>query len=206
MLFVIYQIRARTKPKHMVYAIHLYFLGLSLRNTSKALSCLHIVNRSHTAIRDWIQKYKPKRLFYKRSNISEFIVDETQIKVGSEYIWLWVAIEPENRRILALDISKERNMLIAERFIAGLVRAHGKHLVSTDGGTWYPQACRFLHLKHHIHSPFEKSLIERTMQYIKDRTEGFDDYFPCRKENCRLKHIKRWLEVFAFYHNKKAVR
>ena len=206
MLFVMYQIRARTKPKHMVYAMHLYFLGLSLRNTSKALSCLHIVNRSHTAIRDWIQKYKPKRLFYKRSNISEFIVDETQIKVGSEYVWLWVAIEPENRRILALDISKERNMLIAERFIAGLVRAHGKHAISTDGGTWYPQACRFLHLRHHIHSSLEKSLIERTMQYIKDRTEGFDDYFPCRKENCRLEHIKRWLELFAFYHNKKVVR
>ena len=206
MLFVIYQIRARTKPKHMIYAIHLYFLGLSLRNTSKALSCLHIVNRSHTAIRDWIQKYKPKRLFYKRSNVSEFVIDETQIKVGSEYVWLWVAITPENRRILALDVSKERNMVVAERFIAGLVRAHGKHLVSTDGGTWYPQACRFLHLKHRIHSSLEKSLIERTMQYIKDRTECFDDYFPCRKGNCRLKHIKRWLELFAFYHNKKAVR
>jgi putative transposase len=206
MLFVTCQTRARTKPKHMVYAMHPYFLGLSLRDTSKALSCLHIVNRSHTAIRDWIQKYKPKRLFFKRSKISEFVIDETQIKVGSEYIWLWVAIEPTNRRILALDISKERNMLIAERFITGLVRAHGKHLVSTDGGTWYPQACRFLRLKHHIHSSLEKSLIERTMQYIKDRTECFDDYFPCRKENCRLKHIKRWLEVFAFYHNKKAVR
>jgi putative transposase len=203
MLFVTYQMRARTKPKHTVHAIHLYFLGLSLRNISKALSCLHIVNRSHTAIRDWIQKYKPKRLFYKRSNISEFIIDETQIKAGSEYIWLWVAIGPEDRQILALDTSKERNMLIAERFITGLVRNHGKHLVSTDGDrTWYPQACRFLHLKHHIHSSFEKSLIEGTMQYIRDRTEGFDDYFPCRKENCGLKHIKRWLELFAFYHNK----
>jgi putative transposase len=45
--------------------------------------------------------------------------------------------------------------------------------VSTDGnGTWYPQACRFLRLSHHhLHSPFEKSVIERTVQYIKDRTE-----------------------------------
>ena len=54
-------------------------------------------------------------------------------------------------------------MLIAERFISGLVRIHGKHPVSTDGGTWYPQACRFLKLDHHIHSSLEKSLIERTM-------------------------------------------
>ena len=98
---MLHQTRSRTRPNDMVYAMHLYFLGLSLRNTSKALSGLHIVRRSHTAIRDWIQKYQPERMFYRRSNISEFIVDETQIKVGSELIWLWVAIEPESRQILA---------------------------------------------------------------------------------------------------------
>jgi putative transposase len=35
---------------------------------------------------------------------------------------------------------------------------------------------------YHIHSSFKKSIIERTIQHIKDRTEGFDDCFPCRKE------------------------
>jgi putative transposase len=64
-------------------------------------------------------------------------------------------------------------MFIAERFLSGLVKIHGKHPVSTDGGTWYPQACRFLKIRHHIHSSLEKRLIERTMQYIKDRTEKF---------------------------------
>ncbi len=33
--------------------------------------------------------------------IEEYVVDETLIKVGSELVWLWVAIEPENRQILA---------------------------------------------------------------------------------------------------------
>lgn len=92
-------------------------------------------------------------------------------------------------------------MLVAERFIAGLVKVYGKHPVSTDGGTWYPQACRFLRLKHHLHSPFEKGIIERTIQYIKDRTESFDDYFQCRIKNCKLEHIKNWLRLFADYHN-----
>ena len=94
-------------------------------------------------------------------------------------------------------------MFVAERFMSGLVTVHGNHPVSTDGGTWYPQACRFLKLRHHIHSPFEKSLVERTMQYIKDRTESFDDYFPCRLENCNLKHVKNWLNLFIDYHNKE---
>ena len=62
------------------------------------------------------------------------MVDETAIKVGSEYVWLWAAIEPKNRKILAITVSKERNMFVAERFIAGLAKAHGKHPVSTDGG------------------------------------------------------------------------
>ena len=194
------QTRNRTRLEDIVYAIHLYFLGLSLRNTSIALS--RFVKRSHTAIRDWIQKYKPQKLLSKRKKIDEYIVDETQLKVGSELIWLWVAIEPKNRQILALSISKERNMFVAERFIGGLVKRHGQHPISTDGGTWYPQACKFLKLNHHIHSPFEKSLIERRIQYIKDRTESFDDYFPCRKENCNLKHVKNWLSLFVDSYNR----
>jgi len=75
--------------------------------------------------------------------------------------------------------------VVAERFLDGVTKEYDKHPVSTDGGTWYPpQACRFLKLQHHIHSAYEKSIvIERTIQYIKDRTtEYFYDYFPCRKK------------------------
>jgi putative transposase len=127
------------------------------------------------------------------------------LRVGFEFSWLWVAIEPENRQILALSISKERNMFVAERFISVVIKNHGKHPVSTDGGTWYPQACRFLKLKHHIHSPFGKSIIERTMQYIKDRTESFDDYFPCKIKNCKLNHVRNWLNLFANHHNEEKI-
>ncbi|MER5176045.1 MAG: DDE-type integrase/transposase/recombinase, partial [Candidatus Nitrosocosmicus sp.] len=52
--------------------------------------------------------------------ISEFIIDETRLKVGSEYIWLWIAIEPENKEIIGLRISKERNMFVAERFLSDI--------------------------------------------------------------------------------------
>ena len=200
---MIFQLRKRTDFEDIVYSLHLYFSGLSLRNTSKALS--RFVQRSHTAIRDWIQKYQPERLFFRETKVSEFIIDETQIKVGSEYIWLWVAIESETRNILEIRISKERNMFVAERFLSNLIKGYDKHPLSTDGGTWYPQACRFLELKHHIHSPYEKSIIERTMQYIKDRTESFDDYFPCRKKNCKLKHVQQWLNLFANYYNREII-
>jgi len=44
-------------------------------------------------------------------------------------------------------------MLVAERFIIAspLINKFGKCPVSTDGGgTWYPQACQFLYVQHHI--------------------------------------------------------
>ena len=195
--------RNRIPLEYVGYDLYLYFSGLSLRRASERLSCF--VKRNHVSIWNWIQKYRPKKIKSRERRVSEYIVDETILKVNSEYIWLWVAIEPENRQILALNITKERNMFVAERFLDGLVKIHGKHCISTDGGTWYPQACRFLNLIHHLHSPLEKSLIERTMQYIKDRTECFDDYFPCRKNDCKLEHIRNWLNLFADYHNKEII-
>jgi hypothetical protein len=87
-------------------------------------------------------------------------------------------------------------MFVAESFIQNLVNKYGNHPVSTDTGTWYPFACKFLKLRHHLHSSFEKSIIERTIQYIKDRTEYFDDYFPCRKKRCKLNHVTSWFNVF----------
>ena len=163
----------------------------------QAKPCIHLdLDSKVSSTKDKVKKKKGIRVH---------CVDETMLKVNSEYIWLWVAIEPENKQILALNITKERNMFVAERFLDDLVKIHGKRSISTDGGTWYPQACRFLNLKHHLHSSLEKSLIERTMQYIKDRTECFDDYFPCRKNDCKLKHVRNWLNLFADYHNKEII-
>jgi putative transposase len=117
-----------------------------------------------------------------------------------------VVIEPTNKEILATDISKKRNMSITKRFLSHVVNKYGKHQVSSDGGgTWYPQACGFLKLVHHLHSSYEKSIIERTIQYIKDRTEGFDDYFSCKKDKCRLNYIKQWFKLFVYLHNKEII-
>ncbi len=194
--------RNRTASMYIGYGLYFYFSGLSLRRTSQILSS-HFIKRNHVSIWNWIQKYKPQRISSKKKKFAEFVLDETLLEIGSELVWLWVAIEPANKEILSVSISKERNMFVAERFLSGLLEEHGEHPVSTDGGTWYPQACRFLRIEHHIHSTYEKSIIERTMQYIKDRTECFDDYFPCKKKKCKLKHVINWLNLFADFHNKE---
>jgi putative transposase len=96
--------RNKTPSKYVYYGLHLYFSGLSLRKASERLSQMY--KRNHVSIWNWIQKYKPVKIQDRKRKILEYIVDETLIKIGSEYIWIWVAIEPENRQILALTISK----------------------------------------------------------------------------------------------------
>jgi putative transposase len=119
-----------------------------------------------------------------------------------------VAIKPIDKLILDIHISFERTiMFVTERFLKALIKRYVKHPLSTDGdGTWYPQACNFLKIDHHIRSSHEKSIIERTVQYLKDRTaEMFDDYFPCRKYNCKFEHTKHWLNLFVDMRNDMVV-
>jgi putative transposase len=63
------------------------------------------------SIWNWIQKYKPQNISSIKMKISEYIIDETLIKVGSENIWLWVAIEPIDREIVGMTISKKETSL-----------------------------------------------------------------------------------------------
>ena len=195
-------VRNRTSTIVVMYSLYLYFLGLSLRNTSKALVIFRDKKRSYVSIWNWIQRFGSSQI-YKRKRISAFIVDETVIQIGNQHFWLWIAIEPVKRTVLEIHISNERNMFVAENFLKSLVDKYGIHTVYTDGGTWYPQACTFLHLKHRLHSPLEKNLIERVVQYFKDRTENFDDYYPCiqDKNECNLLHVHNWIQFFVSIYN-----
>ncbi|HET7391560.1 MAG TPA: hypothetical protein VFJ51_12105 [Nitrososphaeraceae archaeon] len=95
-------------------------------------------------------------------------------------------------------------MIIAEAFLSSLVGIYGKYTVYSDGdGSWYPEACVSLGLEHRLHSSYEKSiLVERAIEYLKDRTEAFDDYFPCKRNGlCNLQHVHKWLILFVFIHN-----
>ena len=187
-----------------MYSLYLYFLGLSLRNTSKALTIFKDQKRSYVSVWNWIQRFGSLPL-YKRKRVAAFIIDETIIQIGWKQFWLWICIEPVHKSVLGIYISEERNMFVAENFIRSLVSNYGKHTVYTDGGTWYPQACNFLHLKHRLHSSLEKSLVERVIQYFKDRTESFDDYYPCttKNNNCDLQHVYNWIKSFICLYNAK---
>jgi putative transposase len=98
-------IRRRTPSEYICYGLYLYFSGLSLRRASQRLS--YLIKRNHVSIWNWIQKYKPEKIASKRKKVEAYIIDETIIKVGSNHIWLWIAIEPTTKEILGISISLE---------------------------------------------------------------------------------------------------
>jgi putative transposase len=76
-------------------------------------------------------------------------------------------VEPVHKQILGVYISRHINMLVAESFLKSLVNLYRKHIVYSDGGSWYPEACNSLMLKHILHTSFEKSIIERGMEHVR---------------------------------------
>jgi putative transposase len=84
--------RERTSAEVILYALYLYFLGLSFRSTSKAIQPFGKEGRSHVAIWKWVQRFNPERLYH-RKRVSAFLIDETMLQIGTEEAWLWVAVE-----------------------------------------------------------------------------------------------------------------
>jgi putative transposase len=51
-------------------------------------------------------------------------------------------------------------------------------------------------------------MIERMMQYFKDRTESLDDYYPCiknKKRNCIVEHAYYWIKLFVYIMQKSEI-
>ena len=54
--------------------------------------------------------------------------------------------------MIECNYSSEISYLDSEAFLRSLIRIYGKHTVYSDGGSWYPEACISLGLKHRLHS------------------------------------------------------
>jgi len=90
--------RNRTPLNMLVmFFIFLFFRFVIKKNFCKAIT-LCFIKRNHVSIWNWIQKYLPKKLLFStKRKIDKYIVDETMVKICSELVWLWVAIESKNK-------------------------------------------------------------------------------------------------------------
>ena len=193
--------RNRTHPAVISYWLYLYFNFRSYRCASKCLDL--ITKRTHVSIWKWVQKYAncADRFKVNKHLVKEIFVDETLIQIDGQAYWLWIAYEPNINSCLMMHLSKERTIFICYHFFLNNL---GLDIWQKTYPYWWSSlvqwhACKWLRLKHHVYGVELKNVMERFIQKIKDRTECFDDHFPCRKEKCDRQHVNNWLKMFVLY-------
>ena len=126
------------------------------------------------------------------------VVDEGTVNLKGIEAWIWMALEPRSRRILALELSWMRSNLAAYLFLKRLKDRYGVRVIVADGAPWYG-VCSELGLRL-IHDRSLLNLAERLSKEVKRRLKDFDLYFPCR---CKkpFRHTKTWLEAWRSYYN-----
>jgi transposase-like protein len=97
----------------MLYGVYVYLCSNSLRRALKMLE--PVVQRSHEAIRQWVQRLAPvcDRFVVARRLVRTIFVDETMIRVKGHQRWLWVAYEPAWRVFLGFRINHNQSGLDA---------------------------------------------------------------------------------------------
>ena len=193
--------RERTSLPVILYGVYVYLCSNSLRRASRILEPL--VERSHEAIRSWVQRLAPvcDRFDIDRRRVKTIFVDETMVKIRGRQAWIWVAYEPALKAFLHFRVSFNQSGLDAYLFLKEVRNRYGRKTIWTDEALFYPEACRLLRLEHRVYPLERKNLIERFNQALKDRLENFDDLFPCFREHCDHTHVSNWVSVYRFFHN-----
>jgi len=191
---VIRFVRERTPFILVVYGAYIYFRSFSSRAASDILS--FIVCRSHTSILSWFKSLS--FLFTDRSTCGDvriLLVDDTRIRIGSREKVLYIAFEPYLRRIVYMMAFNSANILTSLIFIKRIKAIYGSKItILTDGAPYYKASCKILNLRHGVYSSETRNLMERIVQYVKDRTKLFDNYIPCIKDKCNEEHAKTLLK------------
>jgi putative transposase len=200
--------RIRTDPAIVAYGLYLYFNSRSYRFACKSLEA--VTKRTHVAIWKWVQKYSllaADRFVIGKRRVKEIFVDETLVRINGQNYWLWLAYEPTLHVCLLFHLSRERTIFVCYQFFKEIRSKFGRNKpIYTDGAYWYNDACKWLRLKHIIYGVELKNIMERFIQHIKDRTECFDDNFPCKIRNCSRQHVNNWIRMYLLYLHMKTDR
>jgi hypothetical protein len=100
-------------------------------------------------------------------------------------------------------------LIVDERFIvASLINNFGKHMLFQHQTMVWSMVSTSSMPVFESRSPYLFSIGEKRDRknnaICKDRTEeGFDDYFLCKKNECKLKHVRQWFYLFINQNNRE---
>jgi IS6 family transposase len=145
----------------------------------------------HTTVWRWVQRYAPeinKRIRpHLRMSGTSYRVDETYIKVGKQYKYLYRAVDKEGQKIEFM-LSAKRDVLAAKRFFKKMMRAEHRRLplfISVDKNAAYPEVftssqdekivpldCRLMRVK------YLNNVIEQDHRFVKKKVRA-SQCFKC---------------------------
>jgi transposase-like protein len=96
--------------------------------------------------------------------VRRLFIDDIIVSVGGDPAWIWAAFEPDLHRCMHIH--------------RGAMRKYGGVPIYTDDAGWCADACGWAGAEQVVYDRPLRNLMERMVQYLKDRTEAFDDPFP----------------------------
>ena len=131
--------RKRKSNETRALGMLLYYAGLSYEKAGM------FTGASYEAVREWYQK--GKELFeesIEKKRRKWIAVDEKEIKINGVTIFIWGAVDIDDKKVLAVWVSFGRSGLEAKAFLKKVRDTCKGRLprIFIDGGSWYPWALR----------------------------------------------------------------
>jgi len=189
--------RERTPEEIVEVGIQLHLAGLSLSNTKQHLEKLG-VQRSRTAIHNWVQKADLQPTGTRASNY--VAVDETVIQLGTERYWLYAAVDPKTNEFLHVKLFPTTNSGLTQLFLRELSEKHDidDAVFLIDDANHLKSALSRYGLRFHVRRHGNRNSVERVFREVKRRTSSFSNTFS----NVEPTTVESWLEAFAVWWNR----
>ena len=188
--------RERTPKRIIEVGIQLHLAGLSLSNTKQYLENLG-VERSRTAIHDWVQKADVQPT--SDAAPDHIAVDKTVIQVNDERRWLYAAVNAETNEFLHVRLSPTRTTQPTVLFLCEL-QQHVPVIQATiliNDAHHLKAALSRLGLRFQMRRHGNRTAVERVFREIKRRTSSFSNTFS----HVQPTTAERWLQAFAVWWN-----
>ena len=188
--------RERTPREIIEVGIHLHVAGLSLSNTKQILDTLG-VERSRTAIHNWVQKADVQPSSDTEPN--HIAVDETVIQVNDQRHWLYAAVDPTTNEILHVRLFQTRTAQLTVLFLRELREQQQVEQATflVDGAIHLASALDRLGLDFRYEKHGNRNSVERVFREVKRRTSSFSNTFS----HVEPETAETWLQSFAVWHN-----
>jgi putative transposase len=188
--------RERTPEEIVEVGIQLHLAGLSLSNTKQHLEKLG-VQRSRTAIHNWVQKADLQPTGTRSSNY--VALDETVIQLGTERYWLYAAVDPKTNEFLHVRLFPTTNSGLTHVFLRELSEKHDIDDATflIDDADHLQAALSRFGLRFHVRRHGNRNSVERVFREVKRRTSSFSNCFSHVEPDT----AETWLQSFARWHN-----